>query len=155
MAQEVREDGDEAACIVLCGMVASVQQGMYGALPELFRKLSPLYCVRLGDPPPSLEHDCASEQRPGGQCGTAHARPARAPRRPLWPLASRIGRRPWVVPPRALEMRRRMVQRVAHLWHGHGSPRERRRSPRSAATHPGLWLALSRRAPARGPLWWP
>jgi hypothetical protein len=59
MAKATRKAGDQAACDVLCAMLALVQQGRYAPLPELFRKLSPIYCVRLGDPPESREHDRA------------------------------------------------------------------------------------------------
>jgi len=61
MAKATRVAGDDAACDVLCAMIATVQQGMYQALPCLFRRLSPLYCVRLGDPPASRERDHAPE----------------------------------------------------------------------------------------------
>lgn len=59
MAKATRKAGDHAACDVLCAMLAHLQQGRYAALPELFRKLSPIYCVRLGDPPENREHDRA------------------------------------------------------------------------------------------------
>lgn len=61
MAKATRSAGDHAACDVLCAMLAHVQQGRYAGLPELFQKLSPLYCVRLGDPPASREHDRSAE----------------------------------------------------------------------------------------------
>ena len=57
LAKATRAAGDQAATDVLCEMLAHVQAGRYGALPELFVKLSPLYCVRIGDPPASREQD--------------------------------------------------------------------------------------------------
>jgi hypothetical protein len=63
MARELCRAGDKATCDLLCTMIAHVQQGRYGALPELFRRISPVYCVRLGDPPESREKDVEESHR--------------------------------------------------------------------------------------------